>query len=70
MSRPGVTRIASTNLGSGNGYRVLDGKVAIVTGASRGKHKPTMEIQVERLLKSTQVSVLRHARTSLPRAAL
>ena len=36
MSRPGVARTASTNLGSGNGYRVLDGKVAVVTGASRG----------------------------------
>lgn len=47
MSRPGVTRTASTNLGSGNGYRVLDGKIAIVTGASRGKHESTMYIHVE-----------------------
>ncbi|KAH0357917.1 NAD(P)-binding protein, partial [Aureobasidium melanogenum] len=43
MSRPGVTRTASTNLGSGNGYRVLDGKVAIVTGASRGIGAATCE---------------------------
>ncbi|KAH0266493.1 hypothetical protein KCU71_g19781, partial [Aureobasidium melanogenum] len=38
-----VTRTASTNLGSGNGYRVLDGKVAIVTGASRGIGAATCE---------------------------
>ncbi|KAG9841571.1 NAD(P)-binding protein, partial [Aureobasidium melanogenum] len=43
MSRPEVTRTASTNLGSGNGYRVLDGKVAIVTGASRGIGAATCE---------------------------
>ncbi|CAD0017134.1 unnamed protein product [Aureobasidium pullulans] len=43
MSRPGVARTASTNLGSGNGYRVLDGKVAVVTGASRGIGAATCE---------------------------
>jgi len=53
MSRPGVTRTASTNLGSGNGYRVLDGKIAVVTGASRGKHNLAMSIQVERMLRNT-----------------
>ncbi|KAG9919129.1 NAD(P)-binding protein, partial [Aureobasidium melanogenum] len=38
-----VSRTASTNLGSGSGYRVLDGKVAIVTGASRGIGAATCE---------------------------
>lgn len=37
MSRPGVTRTASTNLAGGGGHRVLDGRLAIVTGASRGE---------------------------------
>ncbi|KAF2018222.1 NAD(P)-binding protein [Aaosphaeria arxii CBS 175.79] len=36
MSRPAPARTASTNLGSSPGHRVLDGKVGIVTGASRG----------------------------------
>ncbi|KAF2840660.1 NAD(P)-binding protein [Patellaria atrata CBS 101060] len=36
MSRPNLGRIASTNLTSGVGSRILEGKVAIVTGASRG----------------------------------
>jgi len=36
-SRPDYsTRTASTNLGGAGGYRVLEGKLAIVTGASRG----------------------------------
>lgn len=70
MSRPGVTRTASTNLGSGNGYRVLDGKVAIVTGASRGKCEMAMHIQIEPILKNAQVSAPQHARTLPPRAAL
>ncbi|KAF2466893.1 NAD(P)-binding protein [Lindgomyces ingoldianus] len=36
MSRPTPARSASTNLGGGSGFRVLEGKVGIVTGASRG----------------------------------
>ncbi|KAF2142682.1 uncharacterized protein K452DRAFT_318260 [Aplosporella prunicola CBS 121167] len=36
MSRPQYERMASTNLAGGGGYRQLEGKVAIVTGASRG----------------------------------
>ncbi|KAK4983879.1 hypothetical protein LTR50_006955 [Elasticomyces elasticus] len=36
MSRPNYNRVASTNLGAGGGYRILEGKTAIVTGASRG----------------------------------
>ncbi|KAF2085863.1 NAD(P)-binding protein [Saccharata proteae CBS 121410] len=36
MSRPAVGRTASTNLSGGSGYRQLEGKLAIVTGASRG----------------------------------
>ncbi|OSS51949.1 hypothetical protein B5807_03937 [Epicoccum nigrum] len=36
MSRPEHTRTASTNLGSGSSQRVLEGKIALVTGASRG----------------------------------
>ncbi|KAJ9642386.1 hypothetical protein H2201_004779 [Coniosporium apollinis] len=36
MSRPEYTRTASTNLGRGGGSRPLEGRVAIVTGASRG----------------------------------
>ncbi|KAF1347858.1 hypothetical protein BDV97DRAFT_356148 [Delphinella strobiligena] len=36
MSRPAPARTASTNLVSGSGQRALEGKVAIVTGASRG----------------------------------
>ncbi|KAL1639699.1 hypothetical protein SLS58_007597 [Diplodia intermedia] len=36
MSRPDFGRTASTNLSSGSGARQLDGKLAIVTGASRG----------------------------------
>jgi len=34
--RPQYTRTASTNLGGARGYRPLEGKIAIVTGASRG----------------------------------
>ncbi|KAI9697548.1 MAG: putative secondary metabolism biosynthetic enzyme [Bogoriella megaspora] len=36
MSRPTTARMASTNLGGGASYRSLEGKVAIVTGGSRG----------------------------------
>ncbi|KAF2117985.1 hypothetical protein BDV96DRAFT_644318 [Lophiotrema nucula] len=36
MSRPGPARTASTNLLPSSNSRVLDGKVGIVTGASRG----------------------------------
>ncbi|KAL8970445.1 MAG: hypothetical protein Q9183_001523 [Haloplaca sp. 2 TL-2023] len=36
MSRPGVPRTASTNLASRTQIRSLEGKIAIVTGASRG----------------------------------
>ena len=36
MSRPQYERMASTNLAGGGGYRQLEGKVAVVTGASRG----------------------------------
>ena len=37
MSRPTTSRTASTNLsGGGSGQRILEGRVAIVTGASRG----------------------------------
>ncbi|OJD29235.1 nad-binding protein [Diplodia corticola] len=36
MSRPEFGRTASTNLSGGSGLRQLDGKLAIVTGASRG----------------------------------
>ncbi|KAI7646319.1 hypothetical protein KC319_g11857, partial [Hortaea werneckii] len=43
MSRPGSSRIASTNLGGGGGFRVLEGKVAIVTGGSRGIGAATCE---------------------------
>ncbi|KAF2721447.1 NAD(P)-binding protein [Polychaeton citri CBS 116435] len=43
MSRPGTTRVASTNLGSGDGFRVLEGKLALVTGASRGIGAATCE---------------------------
>lgn len=35
-SRPTATRTASTNLGGLPSYRPLDGKLAIITGASRG----------------------------------
>lgn len=30
------TRTAATNLGGARGYRILEGKLAIITGASRG----------------------------------
>ncbi|KAI6899862.1 hypothetical protein D0869_12016 [Hortaea werneckii] len=43
MSRPGSSRIAATNLGGGGGFRVLEGKVAIVTGGSRGIGAATCE---------------------------
>ncbi|KAF2261464.1 NAD(P)-binding protein [Lojkania enalia] len=36
MSRPGTARSFSTNLTGGSGFRVLEGRVGIVTGASRG----------------------------------
>jgi NAD(P)-dependent dehydrogenase (short-subunit alcohol dehydrogenase family) len=36
MSRPAAARTASTNIGRGASFRVLEGKVGIVTGASRG----------------------------------
>lgn len=36
MSRPGNVRAASSTNNRGGGYRVLEGKIAIVTGASRG----------------------------------
>jgi hypothetical protein len=35
-SRPVHERTVSTNLGGARGYRPLEGKLAIVTGASRG----------------------------------
>jgi hypothetical protein len=35
-SRPAHTRTLSTNLGGSRGHRPLEGKLAIVTGASRG----------------------------------
>jgi hypothetical protein len=69
MSRPGVARTASTNLGSANGNRVLDGKIAIVTGASRGMRQLSMKVQMKQLLTKIQVSVPQHAKTSPPRAA-
>lgn len=68
MSRPGVARTASTNLGSANGNRVLDGKIAIVTGASRGMRQLSMKVQMEQLLTKIQVLVPQHAKTSPPRA--
>lgn len=37
-ARPTSTRTASTNLGGERSYRPLEGKLAIVTGASRGSH--------------------------------
>ena len=41
MSRPGYLRAASsTNLRSGGGDRSLDGKLAIITGGSRGQQIP------------------------------
>jgi NAD(P)-dependent dehydrogenase (short-subunit alcohol dehydrogenase family) len=43
MSRPGVTRTASTNIGGASSNRVLEGKIAIVTGASRGMFQLTAE---------------------------
>lgn len=70
MSRPGVARTASTNLGSASGQRVLEGKIAIVTGASRGMPQSTMEAQMRQLLNKTQVLVPQHAKTSPPRAVL
>ncbi|KAF1995041.1 NAD(P)-binding protein [Amniculicola lignicola CBS 123094] len=36
MSRPGTSRSYSTNLAGDSGLRILEGKVGIVTGASRG----------------------------------
>ncbi|KAF1987988.1 NAD(P)-binding protein [Aulographum hederae CBS 113979] len=36
MSHPGFRRSTSTNIGASSGYRRLEGKIAIVTGASRG----------------------------------
>jgi len=46
MSRPGVARTASTNLGSANGQRVLEGKIAIVTGASRGMSQSSVQVDM------------------------
>ncbi|KAK5138390.1 hypothetical protein LTR08_003451 [Meristemomyces frigidus] len=43
MSRPQSSRTASTNLVSGGGHRVLDGKIGIVTGGSRGIGAATCE---------------------------
>jgi len=36
MSRPEHKRMASTNLSGGSGSRVLEGKIAVITGGSRG----------------------------------
>lgn len=36
MSRPNPHRVASTNIGRSAAYRPLDGRLAIITGASRG----------------------------------
>ncbi|KAH7389647.1 hypothetical protein DE146DRAFT_620093 [Phaeosphaeria sp. MPI-PUGE-AT-0046c] len=36
-TRPAHMRTASTNLGSNSSQRPLEGRVGIVTGASRGK---------------------------------
>jgi hypothetical protein len=41
-SRPSHSRTVSTNLGSGSPQRPLEGKVGIVTGASRGKSAQNM----------------------------
>jgi hypothetical protein len=35
------TRTASTNLGGARGYRPLEGKLGIITGASRGNNLPS-----------------------------
>ena len=43
MSRPGTSRTKSTNLASGGSPRSLEGKVALVTGASRGIGAATCE---------------------------
>ncbi|KAK5127575.1 hypothetical protein LTR85_006915 [Meristemomyces frigidus] len=43
MSRPEHTRTLSTNLVGGSGHRVLDGKLGIVTGGSRGIGAATCE---------------------------
>ena len=43
MSRPTSSRMASTNLVGGSGSRVLEGKIALVTGASRGIGAATCE---------------------------
>ncbi|CBX91892.1 predicted protein [Plenodomus lingam JN3] len=41
-TRPSHTRTASTNLGTNASQRPLEGRVAIVTGASRGMCKPAI----------------------------
>lgn len=38
MSRPTTMRTASTNLSAGSSGRALEGKLAIVTGGSRGMY--------------------------------
>lgn len=43
MSRPTSSRMASTNLTGGSSSRVLEGKIALVTGASRGIGAATCE---------------------------
>ncbi|GAB7365246.1 hypothetical protein MBLNU230_g6330t1 [Neophaeotheca triangularis] len=43
MSRPSASRSATTNLGASGGYRTLEGRVAVVTGASRGIGAATCE---------------------------
>lgn len=41
MSRPDYKRAASTNLTASTQMRALEGKLAIITGASRGNTNPT-----------------------------
>lgn len=52
-SRPSHTRTASTNLASGSGQRALEGRVAIVTGASRG-----IGVEIARMLASKGSNVV------------
>lgn len=69
MSRPDFGRTASTNLSGSSGPRQLEGKLAIVTGASRGMHpKPrTTKTRKERAL-TNKASAPPSAATSPARA--